>query len=377
MALRIDRVVVWHVQLRLVHPFETSFGLEENKDSVVIRIDAGGLSGFGEAPVHARPSFAADDITTVMHVLRDHMGPSLVGRRIESLADLEADVAGVRGHRFARAGVETALADLLAKHAGVPLHRFYRGHVRGAEREGPVRIAVGVSIGIQPDVEQLVERVQRFVDAGYGRIKIKIKPGWDVEPIAAIRAVLPDVMLFADANAAYSLADLDTLRALDEFDLALIEQPLRHDDLVDHAKLERAIQTPVCLDESLAGLEMSRAALALGAAGAVNIKVPRMGGPLDSIRLSEIARRMGKPVFCGGMLETGIGRAHNMAIATLPGYSLPGDISASDRYYAEDVVTPPATLEDGCLALSEAPGIGVEVVEDRLRAAERATFECR
>lgn len=370
MAFRITRVTATHVRMPLVHPFETSFGLEEVKDSVLVRVTADGIDGWGESPVHARPFYSADDVTTVWHVLRDHVGPWLVGRSLRGPADLPADLGGVRGHRFARAGVECAVADVAARVAGLPLHRYW-----GATRS---RIPVGVSIGIQPTVDDLVERVAGFVARGYGRVKIKIKPGWEVEPLEAIRARFPDLMLYADANAAYTLGDADVLASLDRFDLALIEQPLAHDDLVDHARLQARMRTPVCLDESLAGLAASRAAIRLGAAGAINIKIPRMGGPVDSRRLAAIARRLGIPVFCGGMLETGVGRAHNMALAALDGFSLPGDISASDRYWAQDLVEPAATLDDdGCLALSDRPGLGVDVVESRVDACavDRLTFE--
>ena len=358
---RIERIHIVHLRMPLVHPFETSFGVETQKDTILVRVDAEGLHGYGEAPVHGRPSYSADDVVTTLHVLADFMAPALVGRRLSGPEDLEPDVAGVRGHRFARAALELALADLAARAAGMPLHRYY-----GATRE---RIPVGVSIGIQATPEALLDRIAGFLEAGYSRVKVKIKPGWDVAVLGAIRARFPSVMLFADANAAYTLRDLPVLLEMDRYGLALIEQPLGHDDLVDHARLQARMTTPVCLDESLAGPSASRAALRLGAAGAVNIKMARMGGGVASRRLAECARRLRLPVFCGGMLESGIGRAHNMALAALPAFNLPGDISASDRYYLQDIVDPPARLEaGGCLALPSAPGIGVTVLEERVNA---------
>ncbi len=366
----IERIQVEHLQLPLVHPFETSFGLETTKDTILVRLDADGLTGWGEAPVHGRPSYSPEDVVTTLHVLVDFMAPALIGRTFEGPEDLEADPVGIRGHRFARASVELALADLAARAAGLPLYRYY-----GGTRS---RIPVGVSIGIQPTLEALLDRIGMFLDSGYGRIKVKIKPGWDIAVVEAIRSRYPDIMLFADANAAYSLADSRMFLDMDRFGLALIEQPLGHDDLVNHARLQAVLNTPVCLDESLAGLAASRSALRLKATGAINIKMSRMGGGVDSRRLAEIGRRLGLPVFCGGMLETGIGRAHNMALATLPAFSLPGDISASDRYYERDIVDRPAVLVgDGCLELPEAPGIGVNVVEDRVADYSRFSREFR
>jgi len=364
----IDRIRIEHLALPLVHPFETSFGRETVKDTIVVRVDAEGMSGYGEAPVHGRPSYSPDDVVTTLHVLIDFMGPALLGRSFGSPRELEPEVAGIRGHRFARAALELAIADLAARAAGLPLHRYY-----GATRS---RIPVGVSIGIQPSEAALLDRIAKFLAQGYHRIKVKIKPGWDVEVLEAIRSRFPDVMLFADANAAYRLSDLPRIEKLDRFGLELIEQPLAHDDLADHARLQARLRTPVCLDESLAGRAASRAALRLKAAGAVNIKMPRMGSGVDSRWLAECARRLGLPVFCGGMLESGIGRAHNMALAALDGFTLPGDISASDRYYQEDVVAPPASLTpDGHLELPDAPGIGVEVLEDRIARYSRFRHE--
>ncbi|MBN2492096.1 MAG: o-succinylbenzoate synthase [Planctomycetes bacterium] len=356
---RIERIHITHLRLPLVRPFETSFGVETVKDTILVRVDAEGLSGFGEAPVHGRPSYSADDVVTTLHVLEDFLAPALIGRSLCGPEDLESEVAGVRGHRFARAALEGALADLAAQAAGLPLFRYY-----GARRE---RIAVGVSIGIQPNRGALLERIAGHLAEGYGRIKVKIKPGWDVAVLEAIRAHFPAVMLFADANAAYTLRDLPVLEALDRHGLALLEQPLGHEDLLDHARLRARLATPICLDESLAGPAVSRAALRLGAAGAVNIKMARMGGSVASRRLARCARRLGLAVFCGGMLESGVGRAHNLALAALPDFTLPGDISAADRYYREDIVDPPARLgPGGCLALPDAPGIGVTVLEDRV-----------
>jgi len=258
---RIERVHIVHLRMPLVHPFETSFGVEKLKDTVLVRVDAEGLQGYGEAPVHGRPSYSADDVVTTLHVLEDFMAPALIGRRFSGPQDLEPDVAGVRGHRFARAAVELALTDLAARAAGVPLHRYY-----GADRD---RIPVGVSIGIQASPEALLDRIAGFLEAGYSRIKVKIKPGWDVAVLDAIRSRFPSVMLFADANAAYTLRDLPVLLEMDRHGLALIEQPLGHDDLVDHARLQARILLVPDLDRAFRCPDTTANALHCGSSSAI------------------------------------------------------------------------------------------------------------
>ena len=281
----------------------------------------------------------------------------VLGREVETAGDVFGLMRRVRGNRMAKAAVETACWDLEARRAGVPLWR----HLGGVQAEIPC----GVSIGIQDSHAQLLEKIERELAAGYQRIKIKIKPGWDREVVEAVRARFPAVRLMVDANSAYTLEDLPLLRALDEFDLMMIEQPLAYDDREYHAKLQKQIRTPVCLDESVRSAEDARKAIELGACRVVNVKLGRVGGHAEAARVEAVCREAGVPVWCGGMLESGIGRAHNVAMATLGGFTLPGDVSASARYWAEDIIDPPVTVTPaGTIKAPDGPGIGFEVKRD-------------
>jgi O-succinylbenzoate synthase len=362
--MQIERIEVRHVVLPLIHPFETSFGREEERETMIVAVQGQGLTGWGEAATSVGPWYEYETVETCWHVLHDFLGPLVVGKEVVNLEDAARWMAPVRGHPIAKMGLESAVWDLLGRAEGKSISRLL-----GGSRS---RVAVGVSIGIQGSVSALVERIGAFWAEGYSRIKIKIRPGWDVDVLRQVRKYFPDIPLMADANSAYTLADVERLVDLDEFALMMIEQPLAHDDLVDHALLQQRLRTPICLDESVSSLAMARAALALGSGQIINIKPARVGGLTVARAIHDLCLERGVPVWCGGMLETGVGRAHNVALASLRGFVLPGDISASARYFEEDIVEPPfEILGDGTMAVPEGPGIGVEVIPGRVEAATR------
>lgn len=367
--MQIERIELRELGMPLVHPFETSFGRETKQSVVIVRIDADGLTGYGESAAGIGPWYSYETVGTCWHVQSDFLVPLLLGREIETATELTDLFAPVRGHNMAKTGLEQAVWDLLAKQADLPLARFL-----GGEKD---QIASGVSVGIQTSVGELLDRIGSFIDQGYQRIKIKIKPGWDLDAAEAVRSRFPDVRLMLDANSAYSLNDVSLFQQLDSFNLMMIEQPLGHDDIMDHAKLQEQIQTPICLDESIVTPEHARWAIELGSCGIINIKPARVGGLHAAIRIHDLCRQHGIPVWCGGLLESGIGRAHNVALATLPNFSLPGDISASARYYERDIVDPPFELANGMIAVPDGPGIGVAIDQDTLEAntVRRQTFK--
>ena len=367
--IEVERVELYHVRLPLVQPFETSFGREDVRDTVIVAVRGGGLTGWGEAATSVGPWYEYETVETCWHVLRDFLGPRVTGQEISAPDDVAHLMAPVRGHNLAKMGLEAAVWDLLGQAQGCSIAQLLGG-VRD-------RVPVGVSIGVQESVPALLERIEDYWSQGYSRIKIKIKPGWDVDVVRQVRARFPGVPVMVDANSAYTLADAERLAALDDYDLLMIEQPLPYDDLVDHAELQRRLRTPVCLDESVPSLAAARAALALGSGRIVNIKPGRVGGLTVARAIHDLCRENGWPVWCGGMLETGIGRAHNVALASLPGFTLPGDISASARYFHQDIVEPAFVVnEDGTMTVPTGPGIGVAVVPGRLEAAtqRRATI---
>lgn len=362
--MRIDQVEIRHLQLPLVHPFETSFGREEERQTILVTVRGEGLTGWGEAATSAGPWYEYETVETSWHILRDFLGPRLVGQDVVTAQDAARLMAPVRGHNIAKMGLEAAVWDLLGQAEGRSVSTLL-----GGRRE---TVAVGVSIGVQGSVSALINRIDAFLADGYSRVKIKIRPGWDVDVVRQVRKRFPALSLMVDANSAYSLADAKLLAALDEFDLLMIEQPLAHDDLVDHAELQRQLRTPICLDESVPTLAAARAALALGSGRIINIKPGRVAGLTVARDIHDLCRKSGVPVWCGGMLETGIGRAHNVALASLPGFSLPGDISASARYFYQDIVEPAfAVNRDGTMTVPTGPGIGVKVMPDRVESATR------
>ncbi len=359
--MKIDRVKLRHIRMEMVHPFETSFAREVDREAMIVSAHAEGLTGWGETAASSAPLFSYETVATCWHVLHDFLAPAIVGQAVPDAGDFARRTAFVRGHPMAKAALEAALWDLWAQQAGKSLTGLLGG-VRD-------RIDVGVSIGIQPTVDDLLLRIQSFLDDGYRRVKIKIKPGWDVDVVRTVRAHFPDIRLQVDANSAYTLEDAPIFRAMDAFDLLLIEQPLAYDDFVDHAALQQQVRTPICLDETIANVADARAALALGSCRIVNIKPGRVGGLRATQQIHDLCQDEGVPVWCGGMLETGIGRAANVAVAALPNFTLPGDLSASARYYHEDLVDPPFVLnDDGTMSVPQGPGLGVAIRRDLLEA---------
>ncbi|MGQ0571090.1 MAG: o-succinylbenzoate synthase [Armatimonadota bacterium] len=357
--MKIDAIELRQVEMPYLAPFETSFGREDIKTCLLVRILADGLEGWGEVPAGRAPLYNEETNATAWSVLEGFLIPPLLGRPAPSPQEFAQQVIHIRRHHMAKAGLEAALWDLEAQRQELPLARLL-----GGERAA---IQVGVSVGIEPTVDELVARVEGFLGDGYRRIKIKIKPGFDLEPVRRIRERFGDILLQVDANSAYSLADADTFKALDTFDLLLIEQPLEEDDLVDHAALQAQLRTPICLDESIVHERAARAALQLGACRIINIKQARVGGLVAARAIHDLSRSHGVPVWCGGMLETGIGRAANMALCSLSNFTLPADLSASDRYFAQDLIDPPVQLNgDGTITVPTAPGLGVTTVHERV-----------
>jgi O-succinylbenzoate synthase len=356
---RVRSVELRLVGLPLVRPFRTSFGETTHKECVIARVETDEAVGWGECVASERPDFSEEWNAGAWLALRDLMVPALLAEDV-SADGVEGRLAFVRGHPMAKATLIDALLDAELRAQGRSLATFL-----GADRP---RVECGVSIGITPTTEMLLEQVSGYLAEGYRRIKLKIEPGTDVERVRAVREANPDILLSVDANAAYTLADIDTFRALDAFDLLMVEQPLHFGDLVQHAALQRQISTDLCLDESIRSAADAEAALALGACRIVNVKQGRVGGVLEARRVHDVAAAAGVPVWCGGMLETGIGRATNLALAAMPNFMLPGDTSASRRYFAQDLTEPFEVASDGTMAVPDGPGIGVEPDPERLDA---------
>ncbi len=355
--MRITGAELRQVELPLVFPFETSFGREETKTGVLLRLFTDGGEGWGEAPVSAAPLYNEETVGTAWHLLEGFILPLVLGREIGHPREFPPLVRHLRRHHMAKAGVEAALWDLYCQVQHVPLARALGGTRKTVE--------VGVSLGIEREVDALLRRIEEFLGRGYRRIKIKIKPGWDVEVVRAVRNRFGGIRLQVDANSAYTLAQAPLLRELDQFDLLLIEQPLGEDDIVDHAVLQRQLRTPVCLDESIVTPEDARKALELGSCRVINIKAARLGGLGAAVETHDLCQTRAVPVWCGGLLETGIGRAANIALASLANFLLPADLSASDRYFHEDLIDPPVTLNsDGTITVPAAAGLGVTVRMD-------------
>jgi O-succinylbenzoate synthase len=368
--VHIDAVDLSVVRLPLVRAFETSFGRMAAREFVLVAVHGDGAVGWGECVADVDPFYSAETTTTAWHILTKYLVPPVLGRRFAHPRELVDAWPPVRGHRMAKAALEMASWDLHARLAGKPLCELLGAPARP--------IASGVSIGIQPSIEALVERVAAELADGYQRIKIKIKPGWDRGPVEALRARFGDIPLMVDANAAYTAAEQQDLAALDEFNLMMIEQPLDEEDLIQHARLQSSLRTRICLDESITGPQAATDALDLNACRVINIKPGRVGGFGPSIGVHDIARSRGVPVWHGGMLESGIGRAHNLHLSSLPGFSLPGDIAASRRYFVPDLIEPPIDIgKNGFVAVPGGAGIGVQPVAERLRAATLQTERCR
>jgi O-succinylbenzoate synthase len=351
------------VGLPLVRPFRTSFGAQTEKLCIMARVITDRAEGWGECVADIEPGFSEEFNDATWLVMERFLIPAIFRAGPVRAEDLALVMRGVRGHPMAKATLVDAVLDAELRAEDRSLAAYL-----GADAD---RVACGVSVGIAPSVEQLLQQVDGYLAEGYRRIKLKIEPGTDVERVRAVREAHPDILLSVDANAAYSPDDAETFRALDDLRLLMIEQPLHHDDLVEHAKLQRLIRTDLCLDESIRSAADARAALELGACRVVNVKQGRVGGLLEARRVHDVCREVGAPVWCGGMLETGVGRAANLALAALPGFTLPGDTSASRRYFHEDLTEPFEMAPDGTMAVPTGPGIGVEPRADRLAASTR------
>ncbi len=362
MGLQLEKIELREIELPLRHPFETSFGRTTRRRIMIIRaFDKRGAVGYGECTAPEDPFFNHETIDTAWMIVTRFVAPLLAASKIEKADEVSQSLARIRGNRMAKGGVETAIWDLEAKIANRPLWQ----HLGGTQED----VVCGVSIGLQESIEKLIEKVTVEVESGYQRIKLKIKPGRDVELVKAIRAKYPSIRLSVDANSAYTLDDIAVMKELDRYNLLMIEQPLTAGDLADHAKLQREIRTAICLDESITTLMDARHALELESCRIINIKLGRVGGHSEARLIQKYAMDRQVPVWCGGMLESGVGRAHNIAMSTHAGFTLPGDVSASKRYWEEDIIEPPVTVsERGTIKAPSAPGIGFEVDEKRIES---------
>ena len=358
--MRLRRITLREIHLKLLSPFQTSFGTSDLRRILLVETEGEGVIGWGESTAGENPFYSYETVETAWLILRDYLWPIVRGKEIAAAAVWDIFL-GVRGHNMAKAALETAIWDAEAKQKNVALAKLL-----GGSRE---EIPCGVSIGIQPRTAELIAKVEESLTAGYQRIKIKIKPGADLELVRALRDKFPRVRLMVDANSAYSLDDAPMLKQLDAFHLMMIEQPLGWDDIYSHAKLQRQLETPICLDECIHDVEHARAAIETGACRIINIKLGRVGGHIAARRMHDLCQQNSIPVWCGGMLESGIGRAHNIAMSSLANFSLPGDVSASRRYWAEDIIEPEVEVsKQGTIRVPSAPGIGYTPRIDRIES---------
>ena len=362
MGFTIDRIVLRQIRLPLVHFFETSFGRTTERHMVLVEVCSQGVSGWGEVTAGENPFYNEEWTDSAWLIVRNYAAPPVLRRPLEDAGQVNGLTSHIRGHNMARGGLEVAVWDLQARLHDNPLYKEIGG---GFRREIPC----GVSIGIQNSVPELLEKIRTEVEAGYQRIKMKIKPGWDVEVIREVRREFPAIKLMADANSAYTLADIDHLKKLDEFYLMMIEQPLAHDEIIDHAALQARLDTPICLDECLRSAHQAEQAIRMRAGAIMNIKLGRVGGFAEARRLHDVALKAGIPVWCGGMLESGIGRAHNIALSTLENFVLPGDVSASKRYWSRDIIQPEVEVSlRGTIVVRDEPGFGYAIDHDFLKS---------
>ncbi|MGD8864687.1 MAG: o-succinylbenzoate synthase [Anaerolineales bacterium] len=354
MISQIEWVELRHIRMRLRSDFRTSFGLERDRDCVLVRISSDGLEGWGECVAGAEPGYSYETVGTAWHILSEFFVPSLFEGAVSTPESMRNRLKAFRGHPLARAGLEMAFWDLTGKRGGRSFSELIGGST--------AKVAVGVSIGIQENPDRMLDQIEYYLDQGYQRVKIKIAPGSDVEVIEAVRSEYPHLNLWVDANAAYTMDDLALLRSMDAYGLGLLEQPLYEDDLIEHAHLQAQISTDLCLDESVHHLRDARHAIDLGACRVINIKPGRVGGYQMACEIEGHCQQRGIPVWCGGMLETGIGRAANLALASRSGFSLPGDISASERYYEQDICEPKFELNsDSTIDVPAGPGLGIQI----------------
>ncbi len=358
-SIRIERL-----ELKMKEPFETSFGKEEDKDVIIVTVHTkNGAIGYGECVAMAAPLYNEETNGTVWHMLQDFLIPAVSAMEFNSksgLMKIRERLHPFKKNNMAKAALEMAIWDAYANETGVPLVEL----LGGTRKEIPV----GISVGIQPTIDGLVKKVAGYVDQGFKRIKVKVRPGYDLEPLRAIRKAFPDILLMADANSAYRLSDIDRLKQFDELNLMMIEQPLAHDDIIDHARLQKELSTSICLDESIHSAEDVRKAVELSACRIINLKLGRVGGFGEALLIHESCQKAGLDLWCGGMLETGIGRLHNIAITALPGFTLPGDTAPSARYFEEDLIDPPVSFsKPGMLQVEPLAGVASRVKPERIR----------
>jgi O-succinylbenzoate synthase len=359
--MRIEAITLRELKMPLVHFFETSFGRTYTRRVFLVTLHCDGLEGWGECVAGENPYYSEEYIEGAWDVIARYLAPALLGKTLQSGREVPALLAQVREHRMAKAALEDAAWDAEAQEKRIPLWKLLGGERR--------EIACGISIGIQDSHEQLLEKIATELAAGYQRIKVKVKPGWDVEVLEKIRARWPEILLSCDANSAYTLADDQRLKSFDRFKLLMIEQPLWSDDFYFHARLQKQLQTALCLDEAIRSARDAEAALELGACRIVNIKVGRVGGFSEAVAVHDVAQRFGIPVWCGGMLESGVGRSHNVALSTLANFRLPGDVSASKRYWEEDIIEPEVEVSlQGTVAIRDQPGRGYELRKDLIES---------
>jgi O-succinylbenzoate synthase len=357
--MKVSRVTLRELRMSLVQPFETSFDRTTDRRILLVEAEVDGATGWGEVTAGTSPFYSPETIDTAWLILRDFVWPTLKGKELNAASEIGLGLRQIRGHSMAKGGFEAAVWDAEARLKGLPLWKLL-----GGTRE---QIPCGVSIGIKKNVEELLDAIWKEVGAGYQRIKVKIKPGWDLNVLESIREKFPRIKLMADANSAYTLEDLPTLRQMERFYLMMIEQPLGWDDIYSHVELQKQLETPICLDECIFTLEQARAAIDLGACRIINIKLGRVGGHAAAKKVHDLCQQRGIPVWCGGMLESGIGRAHNIAMSTLPGFLLPGDVSASRRYWDADIIEPEVEVtREGTIRVPTTPGIGFEPRRDRI-----------
>jgi O-succinylbenzoate synthase len=367
--MRVESITLRKLRMRLKSPFETSFGVTHDRPVLLVEMRADGLTGWSEVTATQGPFYTSESIDIAWLVIREFLAPLILGKSLACASEAGRHFCAIRGHEMARAGIENALWDIEAQQRSISLATL----LGGTQTE----IACGVSLGLQSTPEKLVEKVATEVTAGYQRIKLKIKPGMDLAYISAVRNAFPDIRLSVDANSAYTLDDLDLLRQFDDFNLLMIEQPLWWDDIHNHAKLQKQLKTWICLDESIHQLRDAQTAMALEACGIINIKLGRVGGYSSARQIQAYCLGQNIPAWCGGMLECGIGRAHNIAVSALPGYTLPGDVSASQRYWAEDVIEPEVTVTpQGTIRVPQTPGLGYHVRHELIErwTVEKQTF---
>lgn len=357
--MKVESLTLREIQMRLKSPFETSFGISDNRRILLVEAVADGATGWGEVTASETPGYNSETTDTAWHVISDFIAPELIGQTISGASQVPALLCSIRGHEMAKAGVENALWDAEARLKGLPLAKLLGGALE--------EIATGVSLGIRETPSSLVRKVEEELRSGYQRIKLKIKPGKDLDFVAAVRKEFPNIRLSVDANSAYRLEDAAHLVRLDAFNLLMMEQPLNWDDIYAHSRLQSQIKTSICLDECISNARHAFAAIELKACRIINVKLGRVGGHSEARRVEETCRSRSIPVWCGGMLESGVGRAHNIAMSTLIGFTLPGDVSASQRYWQEDIIEPEVEVTDrGTIPVPKTPGIGYTVKRDRI-----------